>query len=324
MLRKYGKSSSSKNTWYRLGRFAGDAFIWAANKLKPAHSSGSEDLDRLNNMYVDAVADQMTRELIEQRRKETADWQRYDYFDANHPTQGVYAGRYAYDPRHNRNTPSDSMSNNAADWFTRGFSHESTPEGDYRFQDLENGNIVLFSKNNLPFSTPPSSTASKKLLPKDPLGVENITGGYRPTATFGVRRPDADLSSAALMYDPIAARAQEMLRRMTPNAHSTIPQAARYQVASEPVIEELAADAPLPPVAYSQRASEPIIEFPDDPKPSAQYQSRKTTRPELATPVGPIRKRPRSHAVAQEEPFDYVSYLSRLASTPLYYNFPRQ
>lgn len=321
MLRKHGKSSSSKNTWYRLGRFSADAFIWAANNiLKPERGSGNEDLDRLNNMYVDAVTDQMTRELIEQRRRETADWQRYDYFDPSHPKQGVYAGKYAFVPTRD-SIPSSSMADSAADWFARGFSGQTNPEGDYRFQDLENGNIVLFSKNNIPFSSPPPSNASKKLLPKDPIRI--TTSGYRPTATFGVRRPGADLSSAP-MYDPIAARAQEMLRRMTPNAHSTIPQAARYQVASEPVIEELSENAPLPPVAYSQRASEPIIEFPDDPKPSVQYPSRKTTRPTIGTPVGPIRKRPRSHAVAQEEPFDYVSYLSRLASTPLSYNFPRQ
>ena len=310
MLRK---PLRTRDAWYNLGRWAGEGFVWLSRKLKPERGSGNEDLDRVNNMYVEAVANEMTKEGIRELNEQTSSWARYDNFDPAHPQQGVYGGRYVYNPRHNQNLPSDSMSQGIGDAFMRGLRHEDVG-GDFRFQDLQTGNIVQFNKFNNPFT----HTAGKKTPSADPLYLAPMTVGYRPSATAGVRRPDAAayVHDVQTTLDPFLARARaaslanpvQSFQASRPRAQTAIPQAAQYQLAAEPLV---IIEAPRNPV--------PIVEFPGEAP--VQRNPRKTTRPEISAPPvgGPIRRRPRSHAVAQPEPFDYVGYLSRLAT--LRYNF---
>lgn len=308
----FHKPLQTRDAWYNAGRYLGDAFVWLSKKLKPERGTGNEDLDRVNNMYVDSVANQMTKEGIRELNEQTANWQRYDYFDPNHPTQGVYGGRYSYNPRHNQNLPSNSMASGIGDAFMRGLRHEDI-NGDFRFQDLQTGNIVQFTRANNPFT---QRTAGKK-LPTPLTPILPVTGGYRPSATFGVRRPIGYETASAGAYDPIAARAEAAIRAMSSHrTQSAVPQAPRYQAAVEPTIAQY---APLPQRPAYLNASEPVIHIET---PGASYLRRKTTRPDLLgqfSSPGPIRRRPRSKAVEQAEPFDYVNYLSNLAS--LRYNF---
>lgn len=184
--------------------------------------------------------------------------------------------------------------------------------GDPIFVDLETGDWVYFDVPQGMLT--PEKQANNIIADNYARGTQVNQNGIRGPIGI-VRKPGG--SSNAAPYDPIAVRAEQMIRDMGGRrSHSAIPQAPQYQFASEPVLVPLSQPSPMPQAPQYQRSLEPTVQFPGEPPVPLNPRAR----PSVSIPAGgPIRRRRGARAVAQPEPFDYVSYLSNLAS--LRYNF---